>query len=555
MAALTAPLRETGPACPLAHLVARSGYALPRRSAAAAGRNVASPGVAGLGVGGHGVGGHGVGGRGGGGRQDGGQAGGPEAGAPVGASVMATGVQEDSRLCLPGDVFVAIAGTRADGLRHARAAVEAGAVAIASERDPAAFDPALAAVPWIAVDDARAAAGRLADLLYGDPSRSLALVGVTGTNGKTTVATLLRQLLPGRVAFLGTTGIEWPGRTIPATHTTPGPTALRRHLREMVLDGCDACAAEVSSHALDQRRVDGLRFSAAVFTNLSGDHLDYHGSMEAYASAKARLFALLEPDAPAVLNAEDPVARSVRTRGRRILFRAERVESSPAGTHFLWRGRPAFTALPGRHNAENAAAALEAACALGVAPDEALARLREARPARGRLEAVQRAPFAVLVDYAHTDDALDKALRAVRGLTGGALHVVFGCGGDRDRSKRPRMGAVAARLADHLWITNDNPRSEDPAAIAAEILAGCKVAPGPRSIEVILDRRAAIRGAIACARPGDSVLIAGKGHEDYQLVGAERRTFDDAEEARAALARDASARPGTAPTGHTRSAT
>jgi len=434
-------------------------------------------------------------------------------------------VHEDSRRCGPGALFVAVRGTREDGLAYARDAVARGAVAVAAESDPRA------GVPWLRVPSARQAAGELADLVYGDPSSRLALVGVTGTNGKTTTAHLVAQVLPGTTGFIGTTGVRFPGAELEARNTTPGATDFRRILRDMHAAGCTACAAEVSSHALDQRRVDGLRFRAAVYTNLSGDHLDYHGSMEEYAGAKARLFAMLEPGAVAVLNARDPACARVRTWARVERFGVGDVSVEAGGTRFDWRGRRPFVPLVGRHNAENAAAALETVRALGLDEDEAVARLARVEPARGRLEAVQSRPFLVLVDYAHTDDALENVLRSVREVTAGRVAVVFGCGGDRDRTKRPRMGAVAARLADRVVLTNDNPRSEDPGRIATEVLAGL----GGRETTVQLDRRAAIRDAIGWAQPGDAVLIAGKGHETYQQVGAARLPFDDAEVAREAL--------------------
>jgi len=449
----------------------------------------------------------------------------------VGASLTAgpglriRGVQEDSRCCAPGDLFIAITGEREDGLRHAADAVRRGAVAVVAERDPGL--PA----PWVRVASARAAAGALADRVYGDPSRELALVGVTGTNGKTTTAHLIAQIVPGPAGVIGTTGIHWPGGSVASPNTTPGPTALRRHLRAMVDAGCGVCASEISSHALEQRRADGLRFAVGVYTNLTRDHLDYHGTMERYAAAKARLFAMLDEDATAVVNDADPTARAVQTRARIVRFRPEGIVGGAGGTRFRWRGREATLPLVGRHNAANAVAALEAACAIGADPDEALHQLARVLPPRGRLEPVQTSPFLVLVDYAHTDDALEKALHAVREITSGKVSVVFGCGGDRDRGKRPRMGAVAGRLADRVFVTSDNPRSEDPARIVEEVLRGV----GRRGARVEIDRRAAIRLAIAEAEAGDTVLIAGKGHEDYQIVGDRRHPFDDVAVAREAL--------------------
>jgi UDP-N-acetylmuramoyl-L-alanyl-D-glutamate--2,6-diaminopimelate ligase len=438
-------------------------------------------------------------------------------------AVVVSGVTEDSRRCRAGDLFIARPGSREDGLRYASDAARRGAVAVAAEGDPGA------GVSWLRVPDARRAAGRLADLVYGDPSRELALVGVTGTNGKTTTAHLTAQLVPGQVGFIGTTGVRYPGKELPAENTTPGATEMRRLLRAMVDEGCVACAMEVSSHALVQGRVDGLRFRAAVYTNLTGDHLDYHGTIEEYAAAKQRLFDLLDPEAAAILNGRDPWCAKVRTRAQVVKFAPRSVVVEPLRTRFRWRGREVWMPLVGRHNAENAAAALEAACALGVPPAEAVEALKGVLPARGRLEPVQQEPFLVLVDYAHTDDALEKALATVREVTRGQVHLVFGCGGDRDRTKRPRMGAVAAKRADHIVITNDNPRSEDPGRIAQEIVEGLG---RRRHYTVQLDRRAAIREAIAAAQPGDAVLIAGKGHETNQIVGSESFPFDDAAVAR-----------------------
>ncbi len=442
-----------------------------------------------------------------------------------GGATVVTGVQDDSRRCGPGDLFVAVPGTRQDGVAYAEEARRRGAVAIAAERDPGA------GLPWLPVTEARRAAGRLADLLHGDPSRQLTLVGITGTNGKTTTCQLLAQLLPGPTGTIGTLGASFPGHAGETENTTPGPVELRRILAEMRGAGCTACSMEVSSHALHQGRVEGLTFAAGIYTNLTGDHLDYHGTMEAYGAAKARLFEMLDASAVAVLNARDEACSRVVTRARIVRFRADDVAVEPEGTSFLWRGRRIRTPLLGRHNAENAAAALETAVALGVAEDRAMDRIASARPARGRLEAVQTRPFLVLVDYAHTDDALDKALRTLREVARGRVIVVFGCGGDRDRTKRPRMGAVAARLADVILVTSDNPRSEDPDAIAREILAGM----GERRALLLLDRREAIRAALELARPGDAVLIAGKGHESIQIQAGRKSPFDDADVARRLL--------------------
>jgi UDP-N-acetylmuramoyl-L-alanyl-D-glutamate--2,6-diaminopimelate ligase len=442
-----------------------------------------------------------------------------------GEHLPVSGVQEDSRRCAAGDLFVAVSGTREDGLRYVADALRNGAAAVVSERDPGP------GVAWLQVEKARSAAARLADLVYGDPSALLPLVGVTGTNGKTSVAHLIAQLLPGPTGVIGTLGVIYPGVSVETANTTPGPTELRRHLCGMLDAGCSAGAMEVSSHALAQRRTEGLRFRVAVYTNLSGDHLDYHGSMESYEAAKARLFLGLDEDAVAVLNANDPACARIRTRARVVWYAPRDVRADASGTRFVWRGHAVRVPLLGRHNAENTAAALEAACALGADPAEAIAQLAGVLPVRGRLEPVQREPFSVIVDYAHTDDALDKALRAVRGFTEGRVILVFGCGGDRDRTKRPRMGRVAAQWADRVIVTSDNPRGEDPQSIAREIVAGME----GTAREVVLDRRAAIRQAVAEARPRDTILIAGKGHETYQLVNGARLDFDDTAEAQRAL--------------------
>ncbi len=450
-----------------------------------------------------------------------------------GGGVVVTGICEDSRACQPGDLFVALSGTRDDGLRFARDALARGAVAVASHADPCSADPTLS-TPWMYLEDPRGAVGALADLIYGDPSRHLALVGVTGTNGKTTTLHLLAHILGEDAGRIGTLGAAFRGCTRTTANTTPGPTELRRFLAAMVDAGCRYCVMEVSSHALDQRRVEGLRLAAGVYTNLSGDHLDYHGSMEAYAAAKARLFAQLEPDAVAVLNRGQAACRALRTAARTVWYEPGEVRASAWETRFQWRGQWIAMQLVGLHNVENALAALECARALGVSEELAAARLASAPPARGRLEPVQREPFLVLVDYAHTDDALEKALGAVRPLAENRLLVVFGCGGDRDRSKRGRMGAVAARAADHVFITSDNPRGEPPERICEEIRAGTVGAAG--RVQVEPDRRKAIAAALRAAGPGDAVLIAGKGHETFQEVAGTHLPFDDGAVAREVLA-------------------
>jgi UDP-N-acetylmuramoyl-L-alanyl-D-glutamate--2,6-diaminopimelate ligase len=459
----------------------------------------------------------------------------------------------DSRRVEPGDLFFALAGLRQEGRAHVRQALERGAVAAVVERGAEAGEG-----PLVRVAEPRRALAEAADRFHGSPSRRLRLVGLTGTNGKTTTSWMIESvcraagLEPGLV---GTTGIRFGGATRPNPYTTPEADDLQALLGEMADAGVEAVALEVSSHALVQRRAYGLAFDAAVFTNLTRDHLDYHGTMESYLDAKLMLFdgrngPPAGKTATAVVNADDPHAGAVldaaRRGGLRSLrygaaasadVRIARIEAVPGGLAVALEAETAAELrlpLLGRYNAWNAAAAFAAARALGVAPEAALAGLAAVPGVPGRLEPVAAGqPFTVVVDYAHTPDALERALAAVRGHATGRVLLVFGCGGDRDRGKRPLMGRVARAAADLVWVTSDNPRGEPPAAIAAEILAGAGGAGGPVRLE--LDRRAAIAAALAEARPGDGVLIAGKGHETTQTVGDEVLPFDDREVARGLL--------------------
>ncbi len=455
-------------------------------------------------------------------------------------------ITDDSRRAGPGSLFVARRGRATDGHRFLADAAARGAAALLCARPPAAglgLPVALAADPYrVAV----AAAHRLA----GDPSRRLRLVGVTGTNGKSTTAFLIRHLIHrfgGDAGLVGTLEYRVGRHRLPAPNTTPGALRLVELLGRMAEAGQDHAVMEVSSHGLDQERVAGCRFQAVVFTNLTQDHLDYHGDMERYFEAKARLFAppVASPETVAVVNLDDPYGRrlAAATPLRRLTYglapgaavRAEGVACSAAGSRFtLVHGRRRVAAeirLLGRVNVENALAAAAYGLACGH-PLEAVAEaLATAPPVPGRYEPVGPGRPAVLVDYAHTPDALARAVADCRRLTSGRLLLVFGCGGDRDRGKRPLMGRAAA-AADRVFLTSDNPRTEPPAAIAAEVepgLAGC-------DYRVELDREAAIHRAIAEAGEADLVLIAGKGHEDYQIVGEERRPFDDRSVAAAALA-------------------
>jgi UDP-N-acetylmuramoyl-L-alanyl-D-glutamate--2,6-diaminopimelate ligase len=401
-------------------------------------------------------------------------------------------------------------------------------------------------VAFVGVPDVPVARALVADAFYGHPSRRMDMVGVTGTNGKTTTTWMLRAMLAmdGRsTGLVGTLGAWIGARHEPLAHTTPDALQLQRLLARMVDENLSTCVMEVSSHALVQRRVHGIAFDVGVFTNVTPDHLDYHGTMEAYAAAKGRLFEELPEDSTAVLNASDPASRVYRlSTAARVLsygidvpcdVRAVVQRLDADGTR-LGVSAPDFglsldvsTRLVGRHNVQNALAATASALALGL-PPAAIATGLESLPAvPGRLEPVLCGQdFRVIVDYAHTPDALEKVLELLRPLTAGRLSVVFGCGGDRDRSKRPLMGRAVAAAADRLYVTSDNPRSEDPEAILDEIVAG--IPPARRAdIVRLADRRAAIQRACAEAQGGDIVLIAGKGHETTQTIGAEVLPFDD----------------------------
>ena len=458
------------------------------------------------------------------------------------------GVCDDSRHVRVGDVFVARPGVSGNGTTFAHDAVAKGAVAVVTQQS---IDGV--AVPQVIVADAAASVSPLAEAFFGSPSRQVKVLGVTGTNGKTTVAYLIRHVLNALdqpCGMIGTVEID-DGRTrAEADMTTPGATRVSELLATMRDNGCRACAIETSSHALDQSRVAGVTFAGAGFTNLTGDHLDYHKTMDAYGDAKAKLFAGLPSDAVAAVNVDSPEhPRMTRdTRGRVVTFgiendadyRATDYAVTAAGTNFVLTtpdGRAEVkTRLVGRHNIENALCAITLCCEVFGLPAVAVAgALKTASGAPGRLQPVGvGGPFAVLVDYAHTDDALRNVLTALRPLTRGRLRVVFGCGGDRDPTKRPRMAKVAGRLADDIYVTSDNPRTEDPRAIINQIVGGFgTTAAGQFLVEP--DRRAAIERAITDAGPGDVVLIAGKGHENYQIVGTEKHHFDDVEEAKRVL--------------------
>jgi len=459
-----------------------------------------------------------------------------------------SGTSQDSRRVSPGDLFLAWKGTARDAHDFVEDAARDGATAAVVERF---LDLPL---PQIRVPDGRRAAAIVAHLLAGSPSEGMRMAAITGTNGKTTTSLLVRHLLSGLgpAAALGTLGLTGPDGTVRAgteNLTTPGPVELAEVLARLREEGIVAVALEASSHALDQRRLDGVRFDVAAFTNLTRDHLDYHGTLEAYLEAKGHLLLLLREGGGVVVNGEDPAwANLPQVATRWMVFRkeggalrgvppftgerledlvAEDISLTGEGTRFRvrWGGEDAAVSLPllGAFNVENALTALGVALLLGIAFDAGVTALSAAPPVPGRLELTVTDPVPVILDYAHTPHALESVLATLRPLYSGRLIVVFGAGGDRDREKRPEMGRVAALGADLSIVTSDNPRTEDPDAIVDEILTGMKGA----SFERITDRRTAIARALRIARPGDAVLLAGKGHETYQILGTERHPFDE----------------------------
>jgi UDP-N-acetylmuramoyl-L-alanyl-D-glutamate--2,6-diaminopimelate ligase len=467
---------------------------------------------------------------------------------------VVTGIAYDSRAVAPGHVFVALKGQHADGTAFARQAIDFGAAAIVSEQKPSDE----VQVPWTIVKDARLALAHLSAAFYGNPSREMRVIGITGTNGKTTTAYLVASIFDAasiRCGILGTVGYRIGDEVREATRTTPEAPDVQALLREMVDRRCGACAMEVSSHALSLHRVSGITFAAGVFTNLTRDHLDFHADMDEYFRAKRLLFEMLPRDAPSLINLDDPRGASLMEAGGRpmtyAIHRPADVMPGPLsfsldGLSFdvrTPRGALQVTSrLVGRPNVYNILAAVSVAIALDV-PLEAIEHgLKSLDGVPGRFQVVSDAKdeVTVVVDYAHTDDALRNLLETARPLAHGRLITVFGCGGDRDRTKRPLMGAVAGRLSDLIVITSDNPRGEDPNRIIEEIRRG--ITPNTRrdssqGLLTIVDRRAAIAKAIEVAGSGDVVLVAGKGHEKYQVIGDRTLPFDDVAVAREALLR------------------
>jgi UDP-N-acetylmuramoyl-L-alanyl-D-glutamate--2,6-diaminopimelate ligase len=473
--------------------------------------------------------------------------------APVGSDPEITGVGLDSRSLRDGEMFFALKGQSADGVSFVSQAVARGARAVLAGSPRSGAAPA--AVAWVQVAEPRRAAGRLAREWFGRPDETLTLVGVTGTNGKTTVTYLVEAIAKaaGRAAGrIGTIGAAFGGTEQAASRTTPEATDLYALLARMRDAGTEVVVMEVSSHALALGRVEGARIRVAAFLNLGSDHLDFHGDVETYFEAKARLFDELDPGATAVLPADDPrgAALARRTRARTLTFGrtggadvriaseaggpdgSSVVLETPAGTII------ARTSLLGKLNVDNVAAAAACGIALGCTPGAISGGIGSLRGVPGRLEPVDSGqPFTVLVDYAHTEAALSRMLSSVRELTGGRVLVTFGCGGERDREKRPAMGRAAVRLADRVFLTSDNPRGEDPVRILGEIAAGADSVPGGAArYEIVPDRSLAIETAIRAAGPGDVVVIAGKGHETAQVLAERTVPIDDRDVARKALA-------------------
>lgn len=461
--------------------------------------------------------------------------------------VIIRGMSMDSRHVQAGDLFVCVPGFQVDGHDFAAKAVASGAVALVVER----FLPL--EVPQVKVSNVRQVMGKLAAVVYGYPSEHLELVGVTGTNGKTTITYLIEKIgikQGKKVGLIGTLGARIDGRDIPGDRTTPEAIEVQKLLGEMVGEGVSLAAMEVSSHALDLGRVAGCEFDAGIFTNLTQDHLDYHKTMEDYLSAKSLLFSSLKGNKSlkkiSILNGDDPVflklsqasAASVVSYGihNSVDYRAENVEVTPEGVRFQVRFsggvQDIWYATPGFFSVYNALAAFAWGVERGYFPATVAEALAEIQGVPGRFESVRQGqPFQVIVDYAHTPDGLENVVRTARDFTKGRLLTVFGCGGDRDRTKRPIMGKVAAQGSDFLFVTSDNPRTEDPDQIIQEILTGVE---GVDYIS-LRDRREAIWRACHLAKPGDTILIAGKGHETYQIFGTEVHPFDDREVAREAL--------------------
>ncbi|MBE3557149.1 MAG: UDP-N-acetylmuramoyl-L-alanyl-D-glutamate--2,6-diaminopimelate ligase [Firmicutes bacterium] len=465
-------------------------------------------------------------------------------------------LETDSRKVTSGALFACVRGYRVDGHDFAEQARQQGAVALLAERDPGVE------LPVVLVPSVSQALPIVADRFYGHPSHHLRVIGVTGTNGKTTTTHMVQHILAAngrRTGLMGTLYERFESFEEPAPNTTPEPVTVQRTLARMYAAGATHVVMEVSSHALEEQRVAGVRFVGAGFTNLTEDHLDYHKTMEAYRAAKGKLFSRLgnsygeQPeDVPyAVANIDDPSGSYMlnQTVGFRLTYGLDTAAAVSAEQlllrsdgidfrlHSPWGSTPVHLSLVGRFNVYNALCAAALALCEGLSPQEVGEALRTFTGVAGRMESIDSGqPFSVFVDYAHTPDGLLQVLRAAREMHPKHLTVVFGCGGDREREKRPKMGAIAAQWADRLYLTSDNPRTEDPQRILDEVEAGVRQQrPSMEQVWRIADRAEAIREAIQQAESGDIVLIAGKGHEDYQIIGTQKKHFDDRQEARRAL--------------------
>lgn len=466
-----------------------------------------------------------------------------EAGGSV--DIEITGLSYNSRKTRKGHLFFALPGVHHHGMSFLAQAEKAGAAAVLSDRRPEK-----SSLPYILVDQPRMAMGALGSAFYGHPSRALKVFGITGTNGKTTSTFLLRSILETagmRCGLLGTVGYSGQEFRFPSTLTTPESLDLQEMLARMVKEGCHACVMEVSSHSLVQYRVASTNFEVAVFTNLTQDHLDFHQTMEQYFAAKRMLFDNSTCiTRQAVINRDDPYGRRLLDArkasglpaanygfGRGCQFKVKKWTTTPAGSEIIMRylNRDARikTPLLAKYNAYNIAGVFAAATLAGVEREHVLAGISGMLRVPGRLERVDLGqPFLIFIDYAHTEDALRQVLITVRQYTDERLIVLFGCGGERDRGKRPLMGRAAGELADEVILTSDNPRHEDPEAIINEVKAGMAVS-GNSNLHVFVDRKEAIAHAVRMAHPGDLLVLAGKGHEDYQIVGDEKLHFDERE--------------------------
>ncbi len=470
--------------------------------------------------------------------------------------VHITAITDDSRAVRHGSLFVAVKGERVDGHRFISSAVTAGAAALVMQQHVPDMT-----IPFARVADSRKALGLLGGRFYGNPSGRMRMIGITGTNGKTTTSYVCKGLLEAlgrRVGLIGTVAYQIGDETIPASHTTPGALELQQLLATMVERGCNAAVMEVSSHALAQDRTSGCEYDVAVFSNLTQDHLDFHRTMEEYFQAKLRLFTgltgLQKANKRAIVNNDDPSAMRIQslcpapvwTYGikSRADVCAENVRLSLGGTTFTAAtpagSFPVESHLVGEHNVYNLLAAIGVALHEGATPDQVRQAVSHVTNVPGRFERVMAGqPFTVVVDYAHTEDALVRLLTAAQTVKAGRIITVFGCGGDRDRGKRPKMGRAAVQYSDVVILTSDNPRTEDPLAILEEVERGVTEALSQRPAvryRKVADRREAIGAAVREARAGDMVLIAGKGHEDYQIIGTTKFHFDDREVAREAIA-------------------